>query len=43
MDLFKWIEKVQKIGVGEIIVTDIFSEGKNKGYNINLFKRLEKT
>ncbi len=40
MDLFKWIEKVQKIGVGEIIVTDIFSEGKNKGYNINLFKKI---
>ena len=40
LDLFKWIEKVQKIGVGEIIVTDIFSEGKNKGYNINLFKKI---
>ena len=40
LDLFKWIEEVQKVGVGEVIVTDIFSEGKNKGYNINLFKKI---
>ena len=38
LDLFKWIEEVQKVGVGEVIVTDIFTEGKNKGYNINLLR-----
>ena len=28
--LFDWVEQVQKLNVGEIIVTDIFSEGKIK-------------
>ena len=40
--LFDWVEQVQKLNVGEIIVTDIFSEGKNKGYNIDLFKKIRK-
>ncbi len=43
-DLFDWIETVQSCNVGEIIVTDIFSEGKNKGFNIDLFQKVrEKT
>ena len=36
-------EKVQKLNVGEIIVTDIFAEGKNKGFNTNLFKQIRKS
>ena len=40
IDLYNWIEEVQKLNVGEIIVTDIFSEGKNKGFNIDLFKKI---
>lgn len=42
IDLFDWIEKVQTLNVGEIIVTDIYSEGKNKGFDINLFKKIRK-
>jgi cyclase len=40
LDLFDWINKVQDLGVGEIIVTDIAREGKNKGFDIELFKKL---
>jgi len=42
IDLYDWIEKVQKLNVGEIIITDIFSEGKNNGFNTNLFKEVRK-
>ena len=42
LELNRWIDKLQKIGVGEIIVTDIFSEGKMKGFNINFYKNLRK-
>ena len=42
IDLFDWIEKVQKLNVGEIIITDIFGEGKNNGFNTNLFKEVRK-
>ncbi len=41
-DLYSWIKEVQGCAVGEIIVTDIFSEGKNKGFNIELFKEIRK-
>ncbi len=42
IDLYSWIKEVQGCSVGEIIVTDIFSEGKNKGFNIELFKEIRK-
>ena len=42
IELFDWIDRVQSLNVGEIIVTDIFSEGKMKGYNLNLFKQIRK-
>lgn len=41
-ELFNWIEEVQTIGVGEIIVTSIFNEGKRKGLNVELYKKLKK-
>ena len=41
-ELFNWIEEVQTIGVGEIIVTSIFNEGKRKGLNVELYKNLKK-
>ena len=31
---------MQNLGVGEIIVTDIAREGKNKGFDIELFQKL---
>ena len=42
LELNRWIDKLQKIGVGEIIVTDISMEGKRKGFNINFYKNLRK-
>ena len=40
LDLFDWVDQVQNLGVGEIIVTDIAREGKNKGFDIELFQKL---
>ena len=42
LELYDWIDKIQKLNVGEIIVTDIFSEGKGRGFNIKLFSDLRK-
>ncbi len=42
IELFHWIEQIQKIGVGEIIVTSIYNEGKRKGFNIELYKNIKK-
>ena len=40
LELFEWVKKIQSFGVGEIIVTDISREGKNKGFNIELYEKL---
>lgn len=40
IELFEWIDKVQSLNVGEIIVTDILSEGKMRGFNLDLFKQI---
>jgi|TARA_B100001094_G_C18095139_1_gene752621 imidazole glycerol-phosphate synthase subunit HisF len=40
ISLFDWINKVQDSEVGEITVTDINYEGRNKGFNIELYKAL---
>ena len=40
IDLFRWVDKVQELNVGEITVTEISREGRNKGFNINLYKDL---
>lgn len=42
INLFDWIDEVQDALVGEITVTDIDYEGRNKGFNIELFKNLRK-
>ena len=42
LDLNKWIEKIQKLGAGEIIITSISHEGKKKGFDINLYKMVKK-
>ena len=41
VELFNWVEEIQKIGVGEVIVTSIFDEGKRKGFNVDLYKKLK--
>ena len=40
LELYKWIDKIQELNVGEITVTDIMSEGRRKGFNIELYKEL---
>jgi cyclase len=40
LDLYKWIDEVQEHKVGEITVTDILTEGRRKGFNLNLYKEL---
>ena len=42
IELFRWIDKIQTLNVGEITVTEITMEGRNKGFNINLYKDLRK-
>ena len=42
IELYKWVDKVQELNVGEITVTDIMSEGRRKGFNIDLYKELRK-
>lgn len=42
IELFRWIDKIQTLNVGEITVTEISMEGRNKGFNIDLYKNLRK-
>ena len=42
IDLFKWIDTVQNFNVGEIVVTEIPMEGRNKGFNLDLYRDLRK-
>ncbi len=42
IELFSFIEKIQKLGAGELIVTSITHEGKRKGFNIDLYKKIKK-
>ena len=40
IELFNWIEIVQKKGAGEIAITFVDSEGTNKGFDLNLLKKI---
>ena len=42
VELFSFIEKIQKLGAGEIILTSIQHEGRRKGFNIDLYKKIKK-
>ena len=42
LELNRWVDKLQKIGVGEIIITDISLEGKRKGFNVNFYEDLRR-
>jgi len=42
IELYKWLDKIQELKAGEITVTDILSEGRRKGFNIELYKELRK-
>jgi imidazole glycerol-phosphate synthase subunit HisF len=41
-NLFKYIEKLQNIGVGEILINSIDHDGLMNGYDQNIFKNLDK-
>ena len=38
--LFDWVKEVQDLGAGELLITDIKNEGRQKGFNINLFEKI---
>jgi len=40
IDTFEWVKRVVDAGVGEIFLTSINNEGKGKGYDIELVKRV---
>jgi cyclase len=40
LDVIKWAEKVIELGAGEILITSIDREGTEKGYDIELIKKL---
>lgn len=40
IDAFKWIEKISKFGIGEILATVIDFDGKKRGTDLNFFKQL---
>ena len=42
LDLFKWIETVQKLGAGEICISSISNEGKRNGYDVELYNLVKK-
>ena len=42
LELYRWVDMVQELNVGEITVTEISREGRNKGFNVDLYKNLEK-
>ena len=39
--LFQWIQEVQNLGAGEVIITFIEHEGTGKGFNLKLIKKLQ--
>jgi imidazole glycerol-phosphate synthase subunit HisF len=40
VEVFSWIERVVKLGAGELMVTSVDFEGAGKGYDVNLIKRI---
>ena len=42
LDILEWLEKIQKFGVGEIILTSIDNEETKKGYDIELCSIVKK-
>ena len=41
-DLFDWLEEIQKLGAGEICLTSINYEGKQRGFDVSLYKKIQK-
>ena len=41
MDVLEWVKILQEEGVGEIIVTSVDFEGTQKGFDLDLLKKLK--
>jgi len=41
-ELFEWVEQIQHLGAGEVVVTSISHEGRKQGLNIDLYSKLKK-
>ena len=41
IDVLKWVEIVQKKGVGELLVTSVDQEGTEKGFDYELYKKIK--
>ena len=41
IDAFKWIEKISKFGIGEILATVIDCDGKKEGVDLNFYKKIQ--
>ena len=41
IDVLKWIEIVQKKGVGELLITSVDKEGTEKGFDYELYKEIK--
>jgi imidazole glycerol-phosphate synthase subunit HisF len=42
MDVFKWAKKIEKLGVGEILLTSVDKDGTKKGLDLELIKKVIK-
>ncbi len=42
VDVFKWAQKVNELGAGEIVVTSVDQEGSGKGFDIDLVSKISK-
>ena len=40
VELYSWLDKLKKINIGEVIVTEISKEGTQKGIDIELYKNI---
>ena len=40
LNVIEWIKKCIDLGIGEILVTSIDNEGTNKGFDVNLIKKV---
>lgn len=40
IDVFEWVQKVDELGAGEIVITSVDREGTGKGYDLELISRV---
>ena len=42
LNLLEWIEKIQDLGAGEILIQSIDRDGTSKGYDLDLLNTISK-